>query len=91
MIQMSAITVPFWDHWEQAGFIITYFDHGLWAAVREIFASLSQHTRPITVRLIFLVNAALTRWHIASEYVYIYVYIYTNKDAFSISKRENDY
>ena len=67
MIQMSAITVPFWDHWEQAQFIVTYYDHGLWAAVREIFAAVSQHTRPITVRLVFLLNAALTRWNIASE------------------------
>ena len=73
MIQMGAVTFPFWDHWEQARFLITYYDHGLFAAVREVIGALSQHTRPITVRLIFLINGILTDWDIRSEYVYMYI------------------
>ena len=72
MIQMSAITFPFWDHWAQATFIVTYYDHGFMTAAREVITSLSQHTRPITVRMIFLVNGIFTDWDIRSEYIYMY-------------------
>ena len=72
MIQMSEITVPFWDHWEQADFISTYYDHGLWRAVWKVMVTLHQHARPVTVTLVFLLNGILTRWNIASEYVYMY-------------------
>lgn len=75
MMQMSAITYPFWDHWEQASAITTYYKEGLWAAIWHVFTSLSQHTRPVTVRLIFLFNGILTRWDIGSEYVYMYATI----------------
>ena len=72
MIQMSSVTAPFWDHWEQAQFIVAYYDKGLAAAVHDTLVSLSQHSRPVTTRLIYLANGILTGWDVRSEYVYIY-------------------
>src|SRR4051794_2613884 len=73
MMQLSALTYPFWDHWEQAEAISIYYEKGLGAALWHVFTSLSQHTRPITVRLVFLFNAILTRWDVGSEYIYMYI------------------
>ncbi|WP_152535948.1 hypothetical protein [Bradyrhizobium sp. Ai1a-2] len=73
MMQLSAITYPFWDHWEQAETISIYYEKGLGPALWHVLTSLSQHTRPVTVRLIFLLNGILTRWDIGSEYIYMYM------------------
>src|SRR4051794_13623703 len=70
MMQMSQITFPFWDHWEQAETISLYYSHGFSASVWHVLTGLSQHTRPVTVRLIFLFNGILTHWSVASEYIY---------------------
>ncbi len=70
--QWSGITYPFQDHWVDAKYIITYYDSGLLAAVRECFGDATNHTRPIVLRLIFLLNGAATDWDIRSEYVLCY-------------------
>jgi hypothetical protein len=71
MMQMSAITSPFADHWETARFIITYYDRGIWTAITQILGDLQMHARPVTVRLLFLFNAVATGWDVRSEYVYL--------------------
>ena len=72
MIQMSAVTFPFMDHWEEVPFFVTYEEHGFWAAVREILTAPAIHARPVTIRLIFLINFIVTQWDLRSEYIYLY-------------------
>jgi hypothetical protein len=73
MIQHGAITFPYEDHLDIATAIIKYFDGTL------TFKDLSQphaNARPLFPRLIFIANAALTKWDVRSEFVYIYATVY---------------
>ncbi|WP_022723562.1 hypothetical protein, partial [Rhodopseudomonas sp. B29] len=70
---VGAITLPYWDHMATAKQIIQYFDGTL---TFESMVEPQNQARPLFPRLIFVANAALTRWDIRSEYVYIYLTIY---------------
>ena len=72
-IQYSAITVPFWDHIELVKYISSYYDRSL--NLSDLWEP-HNHTRPLTYRLIFLINAIITDWDIRSEYIYIFLSIY---------------
>jgi hypothetical protein len=73
MIQYGALTLPYWDHMATAKQIIQYFDGTLtWAGMIEP----QNQARPLFPRIIFIANAALTKWDLRSEYVYIYLTIY---------------
>jgi hypothetical protein len=68
MVQYSAIVYPFWDHIELVHFFKSYYDGTLsWSDL----ISPHNHTRPLTYRLIYLVNGILTGWNIRSEYIYM--------------------
>lgn len=70
MVQYGAITLPYWDHLATAKQIIEFFDGSLtWQSLIEPQAQ----ARPLFPRLIFIANAAMTRWDIRSEYAYIYL------------------
>jgi hypothetical protein len=73
VIQYGAITFPFWDHLETARHIVQYFDGTL--TFHNLIEPQSQ-ARPLFPRLIFIANAALTKWDVRSEYVYIYITVY---------------
>jgi len=72
-VQYSAITFPYWDHCELVKFFAKYYDgnlslHDLWAP--------HNHTRPLTYRVVMLLNGVLTRWDIRSEYIYLLASLY---------------
>ena len=72
-IQYGAITVPYWDHVNLITFIDKYYNGTLaWA---DLWSPVG-HARPLTYRLIYVINAALTGWDIRSEYIYMYLAIY---------------
>src|SRR5258708_3901825 len=73
MMQMSALTVPFWDHWSQLQSIKTYYDQGFQSASWNVLQGKLNHARPVTSRSIFLINPILTRWSVASEFIYVYI------------------
>lgn len=73
MIQLSAFTVPYWDHCELARFLLKYYAGDLHLAD---FWSGHNHTRPFTYRLVMIGNAILTDWDIRSEYIYLLGSIY---------------
>jgi hypothetical protein len=73
MIQYGALTFPYWDHMATSKQIIHYFDGTL---TFQDLIELQNEARPLFPRLIFVVNAALTKWDIRSEYIYIYLTVY---------------
>ena len=74
MIQLGAITFPFWDHLALIHVIAKYHDGSLHFS--DLIAPHNQ-TRPLTYRTIYLINAILTDWDIRSEYIYMYAAIYS--------------
>lgn len=72
MMQVSQITVPFWDHWDTAYFITTYYDQGAYTGLLHTLTWAHNHTRPAIPRLILVLNAIVTRWSVTSEYIYLY-------------------
>jgi hypothetical protein len=73
MIQYGALTFPYWDHVATSKQIIQYFDGTL--TFQSLVESQNQ-ARPLFPRLIFVANAALTKWDIRSEFTYIYLTVY---------------
>jgi hypothetical protein len=73
MVQYGAREFPYWDHMATAKQIVEYFDGTL--TFHSLLEAQSQ-ARPLFPRLIFIANAALTKWDIRSEYVYIYLTVY---------------
>jgi hypothetical protein len=72
-IQHGAVTYPFWDHTDLLRSLAPLYDgnfklSSLWAP--------HNHSRPLTLRVIYLANARLTDWDIRSEYVFMYAAIY---------------
>jgi hypothetical protein len=74
MIQYSAITFPFWDHVDLVRFLAAFHDHTLHFSD---LVSPHNQTRPLTYRIIYILNAILTGWDIRSEYVYMYAALYS--------------
>jgi hypothetical protein len=73
MIQYGALTFPYWDHMATSKQIIEYFDGTL--TFQSLFDA-EGVSRPLFPDLIFVVNAAFTKWDIRSEYIYIYLTVY---------------
>jgi hypothetical protein len=73
MIQYSAILYPYWDHLTDMVQISQYYDGTL--TLKSLLEP-QQPTRPFFPRLIFVINAVLTKWDIRSEFVYIYLTVY---------------
>jgi hypothetical protein len=72
-IQHSALTVPFYDHIEFGRMLVRFHDGQFhWS---ELWSG-HNHGRPLTLRVICLVNALLTDWDLRSEYAYVYMAIY---------------
>jgi len=65
-IQASAITVPFWDHCDLIRVITDYLDGHL--SLADLWRP-HNHSRPLTYRAIYLINAVLTHWDVRSEFV----------------------
>jgi len=68
VVQYSAITFPFWDHCE---FILDFaklHDHTF--RINDLWAA-HNHSRPLTLTTIVLLNGLVTDWDIRSEYVYL--------------------
>jgi hypothetical protein len=72
-VSHAAITVPFADHCELIRVIAASYDGTLNA--QDMLAPLN-HSRPLTYRVIYLLNARLTGWDVRSEYVYLVAAIY---------------
>ena len=65
-VQRGAMTVPWWDHCELHHDICDYFaGHFDWKALFRPH----NHSRPLTYRVLYLVNAIVTRWDGRSEYI----------------------
>jgi hypothetical protein len=73
MIQYGALTFPYWDHMATSKQIIQYFDGML---TFQGLVEPQNQARPLFPRLIFIVNAAFTKWDIRSEFTYIYLTVY---------------
>lgn len=74
MVQLSAITYPFWDHLELVRFLAKVQDGSLsWSDL----VSPHNQTRPLVYRLIYLLNARITDWDIRSEYIILYITLYS--------------
>jgi hypothetical protein len=67
-VQRSAILFPFWDHCEFISYFSKIHDHTL--RISELWAP-HNHSRPLMLRIIILLNGVLTNWDIRSEYVYL--------------------
>jgi hypothetical protein len=72
-IQYAAVTFPFWDHTDLLRELAPLYDghfqiSSLWAP--------HNHSRPLTLRLVYLANARLSGWDVRSEFVYVYLAIY---------------
>ena len=74
MVQLSAITYPFWDHLQIVVFLQKLHDGSLsWA---DLIAPHNE-LRPLVYRVVYLLNALLTRWDVRSEYTILYITLYS--------------
>jgi hypothetical protein len=72
-VQYAAVTLPYWDHVELGRMIVDYRDgHMAWS---QLWAG-HNHDRPLTYRVLLLLNAIATGWDLRSEYVYMFGAIY---------------
>ncbi len=72
-VQYAAVTLPYWDHVELGRMIVDFRDgHMAWS---QLWAG-HNHDRPLTYRVILLLNAIATGWDLRSEYVYLFGAIY---------------
>jgi hypothetical protein len=67
-VQYSAIIFPFWDHCEMIRYFAMLHDHTL--RLSDLWAP-HNHSRPLTLRTLVLLNGSLTGWDIRSEYIYL--------------------
>jgi hypothetical protein len=67
-VQYSAIIFPFWDHCEMIRYFAMLHDHTL--RLSDLWAP-HNHSRPLTLRSLVLLNGSLTGWDIRSEYIYL--------------------
>ncbi len=67
-VQHSALLFPFWDHCELISYFVKLREHTL--RISELWAP-HNHARPLTFRIIVLLNGMLTDWDIRSEYLYL--------------------
>ncbi len=73
VIQYSGLTYPFWDANDLLPYISDLISGNL--SISSLWAPHNQ-SRPLTLRILYVFNARLTRWDIRSEFIFVYVAIY---------------
>lgn len=72
-VQYSGLTYPFWDNTDLVRWLVDMYGGHL--RLTSLWAP-HNHSRPLTLRVIYLINARMTNWDIRSEFVYMYAAIY---------------
>jgi hypothetical protein len=73
VVQYSGLTYPFWD----ANDLLPYISELISGHLRigSLWEPHNQ-SRPLTVRVLYVFNARLTRWDVRSEFIFVYATIY---------------
>jgi hypothetical protein len=73
VVQYSGLTFPFWDETDLLPYISDLYTGHL--SVSSLWAPHNQ-SRPLTLRILYVLNARLTRWDLRSEFVFLLAAIY---------------